>query len=231
MKVSVVIAARDAQRFIHTALESALAQTLADLEVVVVDDGSADSTAKIVREFQQRDPRVVLLQSRESRGVSAARNLGLSLAKGEWIAVLDADDAFAVNRLDRLIAHAETRSLDALADNLLLKELDSDRPDRIAYPAQWMATERLLRLGDLLDRDRPYSAYQSFGYIKPILKKSFIDRVGLSYDETVWCAEDFLLYAHALLAGARFGVLNDPLYISYWRAGSLSGDSLHFTRK
>ena len=224
MKASVIIAARDAENFISSAVSSALNQSLRDLEVIVVDDGSTDGTADVISALQRSDKRVVLRQNAVARGVSAARNIGISISKGEWIAVLDADDVFDSERLSVLISEAERRRLDLLADNLLLREMYSDRPDRIAYPDEWMLDVRLLTVSDFLQRDRPSSKYQSFGYIKPVISKQFLNDVGLRYDESVWCAEDFLLYTTAILLGGRFGTTDEALYTAYLRPGSLSAD-------
>lgn len=224
MKASIIIAAKDAADFIHTALASALGQTMADLEVIVIDDGSVDATGEVVRRFQARDPRVVLLENARATGVSAARNRGLAIARGDWIAVLDADDEYAPDRLARMVPLAEARGLDLLADNLVLRELGGSAPDETAYPAAWMADPRPLGLQDLLERDRPDSPYAMFGLIKPILRRGFLSDTGLRYRADVWCAEDFLLYAEALLKGAAFGVTEEALYIRYWREGSLSAD-------
>lgn len=89
--VSVIIPAYNAERFIAQTLESVLAQTYPNLEVLVVDDGSQDGTAAIVRQYMQRDDRIKLLQQ-PNAGVAAARNLGIHHAKGIFIAPLDADD-------------------------------------------------------------------------------------------------------------------------------------------
>lgn len=225
MKASIIIAAKNAEPFIHTALDSALTQTLTDLEVIVVNDGSSDGTGDVVRRFQRSDTRVVLLQNTQSMGVSAARNRGLDTAKGDWIAVLDADDEFTAERLAIMVEQAEERRLDLLADNMLFRELGNPAPGHVAYPGSWMADPHPLTLADLLDRDRPGSEHPMFGYIKPIIRRRFLLDANLRYREDVWCAEDFLLYAEAILKGAVFGVMDRPLYVRYWRAGSLSADT------
>ncbi|MEC4983638.1 MAG: glycosyltransferase family A protein, partial [Oscillatoria sp. PMC 1076.18] len=89
--VSVIIPAYNAEAFIERTLISVLDQTYANLEVIVVDDGSRDRTAAIVKDFAARDERVILLQQKNA-GVAAARNLAIAHAQGEFIAPIDADD-------------------------------------------------------------------------------------------------------------------------------------------
>ncbi|MBE9109975.1 glycosyltransferase family 2 protein [Nodosilinea sp. LEGE 07298] len=89
--VSVIIPAYNAERFICQTLDSVLAQAYSNLEVFVVDDGSQDDTASIVREYMQRDSRIQLLEQKNF-GVAAARNLGIEKSTGEFIAPIDADD-------------------------------------------------------------------------------------------------------------------------------------------
>lgn len=96
--VSVVIPAFDAERFIAGAVESVLSQTHANLELIVIDDGSRDDTPEIVRSVA--DPRVQLV-SGPNRGVTRARNDGLSRSRGEAIAFLDADDRWRPVKLER----------------------------------------------------------------------------------------------------------------------------------
>lgn len=95
--ISVVIPAYNSAGFIANTLQSVLAQTLPPLEILVVDDGSKDNTAEVVRGFA---PRVRLVQQANA-GPSAARNHGIRESQGEWIALLDADDSWLPNKLER----------------------------------------------------------------------------------------------------------------------------------
>jgi teichuronic acid biosynthesis glycosyltransferase TuaG len=101
VEVSVVMPAYNAQRYIAATIESVLAQTFEDFELIVVDDCSKDGTADIVREFASRDERVSLIQLSENRGAPAGpRNIGVRAAKGRWIAFLDADDLWHPRKLE-----------------------------------------------------------------------------------------------------------------------------------
>src|SRR5690606_15977961 len=105
--VSVVVPAYNAEAYLGEALRSVLAQTYELLEVLVIDDGSQDRTADIVRELAMEDERVRLLQQSNS-GVADARNLGIEHARGVYIAPLDADDLFYPQKLEAQVARMES---------------------------------------------------------------------------------------------------------------------------
>lgn len=113
VSVSVVIPAYDSADTIERAVDSALEQTLEDLEVIVVDDGSSDDTGRIVRAYD--DARVRYFEHSENRGGSAARNTGIDHAEGEYIAFLDADDEWKPTKLERQIETLEERSEEWIA--------------------------------------------------------------------------------------------------------------------
>jgi len=101
-KVSVVIPAYNAEKFIAETIQSVLNQAFQDFEVFVVNDGSKDKTPEIVQEFCSKDKRVQLI-NKENSGVSDTRNLGMSMAKGEYIALLDADDLWLPSYLEKKV--------------------------------------------------------------------------------------------------------------------------------
>lgn len=100
--VSVIIPAYNTERFIERTLHSVLNQTYKNIEVIVVDDGSQDGTAEIVKSVAQKDSRVTLLQQ-PNAGVAAARNLAIAHSTGEYIAPIDADDVWYPNNLEKQV--------------------------------------------------------------------------------------------------------------------------------
>src|SRR5205823_9776536 len=104
--VSVIIPACNAERYVGRALRSALGQTYSKLEIVLVDDGSTDSTARVVGEF--RDPRIVYLYQ-ENAGQGNARNHGLRVCKGEYVSFLDADDWYHPWKIGKQLAFLRDR--------------------------------------------------------------------------------------------------------------------------
>ena len=107
-KVSVVIPAYNAAKFIEEAIQSVLAQTQPSWELIVVDDGSTDNTAAIVQQYSLEDSRIHLIQQ-VNQGVSAARNVGVHLAQADYIAFLDADDRWLPIKLAVHLSHFQSK--------------------------------------------------------------------------------------------------------------------------
>ncbi|MCR5414951.1 MAG: glycosyltransferase [Kiritimatiellae bacterium] len=111
--VSAIIPVYNGELYVKRAVESALAQTLRDIEVICVDDGSTDGTAAILDALASSDPRVKVLH-RPNEGVSAARNAGMDAAQGRYIAFIDADDELEPEMYERLVAKAEAGNCDVV---------------------------------------------------------------------------------------------------------------------
>src|SRR5687768_6755484 len=108
MLASVVVPAFNVAGCLDRAIDSVLAQTVRDFEIIVVDDASSDATADLARRRAAQDPRIRLLQNRVNSGPSVARNHGIAAARAEWVAILDADDAYEPDRLESLCAIGES---------------------------------------------------------------------------------------------------------------------------
>lgn len=104
-KVSIVIPAYNAESTIARCLDSVLAQSYADIEVIAVDDGSRDDTLAICRSYERKDERLTVLHQ-ENGGVSSARNVALRLITGRWLCFVDSDDYVTPHYVSRLMRHA-----------------------------------------------------------------------------------------------------------------------------
>ena len=222
--VSIIVPAFDAEPFIEATLASAVGQTLRDIEIIVVDDVSRDRTAEIVAAAAARDPRIRLIRQQRNGGPSAARNTGIAAARGLWIALLDADDRYEPDRLERMLACADRHGADLVSDNLLL--VPEDRPDdtRAMIAAAILDGERPLAITEFVRRNiaDPEFPDTNYGFLKPLMRRAFLDAHAIRYDESVRFAEDFALYAHCLRAGARWWMMPQPLYRYLVRRNSLT---------
>lgn len=112
-RVSVVIPVYNRAHYVRTAIDSILAQTFTDFELLVIDDGSSDNTCDVVHSYA--DPRVQLIRNEENLGIPVTRNRGLALARGEYMAILDSDDYAYPKRLAKQVAF-----LDAHPDHVVV---------------------------------------------------------------------------------------------------------------
>ena len=104
MKVSVVMSVFNAEKYLAEAVDSILGQTSTDFELILIDDKSTDGSGKILTQYAQADPRVVILENRENMGLTKSLNRGLAVAKGEYIARMDADDISVPDRFAKQVA-------------------------------------------------------------------------------------------------------------------------------
>ncbi len=223
-QVAVIIAAWNAAGTLERAVRSAVAQTV-PVEVVVVDDASADNTAALAERLAAEDPRVRLLRQPENQGPSAARNRAIAASSAPWIAVLDSDDFMEPDRLATLIAIAAEERADFVADDIQkVSEVDPAGPRRRMWsdtPIGRIPVDAALFVNANLSSR--HGGRREMGFLKPLMSRRFLDEHGLTYDPDIRLGEDYVLYAAALIAGGRF-VLTDPAgYVAVVRPASLSG--------
>lgn len=222
-RISVIIAAYQAERFLPDAIASCKAQTLTDFEVLVVDDASPHSLEPVVENAADGDPRFKYFRLEHNQGPAAARNFALDRAEGTFVAILDADDLMAPDRLSALVSIAEDKQADIVADNMIsFQDGDDADPQGQPYfdlPDQSSTVD--IALSDLmLSGLSLYGA--SLGYSKPMIRKSAIDLSGLRYATDLRNSEDYYFLANLLAANARMVMVNEPRYFYRRYEGSLS---------
>jgi PST family polysaccharide transporter len=203
-RVSVVIAAYNCAGFIDRAIASALTQTGVQVELIIVDDASTDDTVAVLQGVAATDARVRVLLSDRNAGPSAARNRGFEAAAGDWIAVLDADDAFLPGRLEALVRTAVALHLDIVTDNFAFYSASDGTVSEPAFRVE--PANQVLDRYAFLTGARPYNVEPDFGLLKPIFNRHFWQKKELRYPTGVRHGEDFELIFTALLAGARYGL-------------------------
>jgi succinoglycan biosynthesis protein ExoU len=218
--VAVVVPACNAAATIERALGSALDQPEV-AEVVLVDDGSDDGTAQRARFADDGSGRLRII-AQPNAGPSAAVNRGQAATRAPFFCVLDADDFFLPGRLEAIF-EAAGDDWDLAADRpLILTEGQEAGPfERWTgeIPASGELTFAAFVEGNISRPDRPGA---ELGFLQPVFRRAFLEDRGLRHDEAVRLGEDYLLYAAALAAGARFRVVADAGYVIVRRAASLS---------
>lgn len=217
-KISVIIPAYNAVPYIGETLGSVFAQTFADFEVVVINDGSPDTDEfeRVLEPFRNR----IRYLKQENRGASSARNAGLRAARGEFVAFLDADDLWLPSYLEDQLRAIYERNCDLIcADALIVGESpDAGRTYFEAVMHGVLPTE--VTFLDLL------SGVQSLITSGVLVRHDLVMEVGL-FDETLRNAQDFDLWLRLARRGTRLAYQPRVLLKYRARLNSLTGDPVN----
>lgn len=205
---------------IERAILSALDSTACEVEVIVIDDASSDDSVDVVGAIA--DSRVRVLPQAVNRGPSACRNLGIEAASGEWVAILDADDWVAPERLERLLDIATSSGLDLIADN------------------QWVVNRQGEKIRQRFSSSNPFGVPNDQGFtllelaavikqagvgiLQPLIRRQFLIDSAVRYRPQFKYGEDYHLIFDLVRAGARFGYVEEPLYFAELIEGSLTSN-------
>ncbi len=221
--VSVIIAAWQAADCIERAIASALISANVRVEVVVVDDASPDEGHELVRRLAADDSRIIADRLPTNSGPSVARNRAIALARGRYIAVLDADDAMMPDRLARLVALADRTGADIVIDNMqVVDEAGQPLEPKLFLKSETFAHARDIGLATWVRFNQPMKPIDCLGYLKPLIRRCRLAKTGLVYDPALRNSEDYYLVASLLAEGARVTYTPEPGYIYTRSAGSTS---------
>jgi glycosyltransferase involved in cell wall biosynthesis len=210
--VSVIIPAHNAAEHLVETVSSALDQTYESVEVIVVNDGSTDDTGAIAAQLGSR----IRYVEQANAGPAAARNAALRVARGELIALLDADDRWRPNRLERCVEILEQRPEIGMVTtdaNLIEGGVPTEKRsygDRRRFPFPAHEDEQINEI-----------ARRNFLFVGVVFRRELVDRCG-DFDERTWGAEDYELWTRFLLSGSRAAFINEPLGWYRLSEGSLS---------
>jgi glycosyltransferase involved in cell wall biosynthesis len=184
--VSVVMPVYNAERYLHDAVDGILAQTLRDFELVVIDDGSTDSSPAILRNYASHDTRV-RVYSQANLGIASSLSRGLCLATAPYVARMDADDVSLPHRLERQVAWLRGHSAVGLVGTAYWAVDASGRRTSLHRPPQ---SDTAIRWHMLFDN--------AFCHSSVMLQKTILDARHMAYDEEMRYAQDYDLWARML---------------------------------
>jgi Glycosyl transferase family 2 len=206
----VVVAAYQAAETVAETVESALGQTLPPLEVVVCDDGSTDGLIGALGPYGDR---ISVLRQDNNRGEGAAKNAAARATRGEFVAILDADDVYLPDRLEALAELASARpDLDLLTTDAYL-EVDG-RTVRTCYSDDWSFD---------VDDQRAAILERNFVFGLAAVRRSRLLAIG-GFDETLRYATDWDCWIRLILTGSAAGLVAEPLARYRLHGTSLSAD-------
>ncbi|WP_120635830.1 glycosyltransferase [Ruegeria sp. EL01] len=217
--VSVVMSNFNGSAYLEAAITSVLNQSHSELELIVVDDASEDRSLEIIEDIAASDTRLRPIALDTNHGPAGARNAGLDAARGQWIAIVDADDLIHPQRIERMLIAAQSMGADAVADDLLC--FGSARTaGQTLLETSHIEQPQPITATDLVCSDSAIAGFTSFGYLKPLIRREKLR--SLRYDEALRLGEDFDLYFRLLIAGTNFVLLPDPTYLYRRHSGSVS---------
>lgn len=202
--LSVIIPVFNAYTYIEECLRSVLSQTLSNIEVICVDDGSDDNSLSLLLEAAKRDARIRVV-AQINGGASSARNRGIDLARGCWLAFIDPDDYYpAPNALERLLAAAEAHDVQVCGGSFSTTHPDGTKRLRFTgAQAFYTFREEGYRL--------PGDYQTDYGWIRFIYRKSLITNNKIRFPEMQWY-EDPLFYTNVMAEVERYYVIPDVVY-------------------
>ena len=218
LDASIIITSYNVERYIERAIRSALAQRDVNVEIIVVDDCSRDATWDVISAIG--DARVRTFRMERNSGPGAARNKGFAQARGEWIVVLDGDDAMEPERLARCLACARRMQADMVVDNLTVCR-EADGKEFPMFVSERFAQMQMLELPAFIRGTLAGSRY-TLGYVKPIFSAAFVREHQLQYTAQMRIGEDYMIVAEALALKARCAMEPSAGYRYTVRDGSIS---------
>lgn len=184
IKVSVVIPAYNVEKYIKQCLDSVINQTLKDIEIICINDGSKDNTLAILQEFAQKDSRIRLID-KVNEGISAARNQGMELARGEYISFIDSDDWIDENYLESLYNTAKKYNSD-LACSSIIRVTGNRKRKKLIYTKEEFSNDKNKK--NELTNAPIYSYVWNKIYNREKLLQSNVKfPVGRVYEDVIWC--------------------------------------------
>lgn len=221
-----LVPAFNATPFLERSVNSALKQTLKSVEIVIADDFSTDGTLELARRLSETHPNVRVVALPENGGPAAARNAAIAAATGEWLAILDADDAYDPDHLERLCKIAEEHRADVVLSNFSFFDPVSQVRGANGVPPQ--DPPRVVTRYEYVAHARPFLDHQDWGLLKPMLSTAFVRERSISYPTHSRHGEDFLMMLDCLLAGGRVVVSPAPTYLYTFRSSGWSRTTVDY---
>ena len=200
--ISVIIPVYNVEKYLPRCLDSVVKQTYTNLEIILIDDGSTDNSLKLCQNYAQKDKRIRIFHQ-ENQGVSAARNLGLDKATGEFITFIDSDDWVLTHYVQRLWELIQCYQTD-IALGCLIEQYDNQSPafSPRSYHSACISSEQSF-LGS--------SHHTPVNAAAKLYRKSVINK--LRFDTKFALAEDILFFLNALKHATKVASTNEPIYV------------------
>lgn len=221
-KISVIIPVYNCEKYLEDCLKSVILQTYENLEIICIDDGSKDRSLDILKEYKEKDQRIIVI-SQENSGQSCARNKGMALAKGEYISFVDADDAVSLALYEKFCdaLSSVNEDVDIYMFNACTynknQDIDNIEIDCFFNIKEWLNHKDEKTIHTFDDCTNPFSGNMSA--VNKIYKKEFLKRNNITFPENL-IFEDQYFYIKTFLCAQKIVINSESLY--KYRAGNAS---------
>lgn len=203
MKVSIVVPVYNGEKYLKNCIDSIQNQSYRELEIIIINDGSKDNSSKIIKEIAKLDNRIIYMEQ-ENRGVSFARNKGVELAEGEFIAFIDCDDSIEKNYIESLVRKCIDNNLDIVTCGYTDISMYGSIKLNDFYKGNF-----------ILSKDEfVNNIFKDVGGVLwgKIFRKEIIDRNYIRMNPDIFMCEDMIFVLQYAMKSNTFGAIDEVLY-------------------
>lgn len=214
VKISVIVPVYNVEKYIDKAVESLKNQTIGDIQIILVNDGSRDNSMEICEKHRNEDSRVNLV-NKDNGGVSSARNAGLAVAEGEYVAFLDPDDWVDKDMYEQMYNKAKSDDLDACICNFFREFGGKSVLNKMSLPKDTESDLSGYIALNMVSGDSVFDGDSNtiMGSVcRLLVKRDFIEELNLRFKEDVHIMEDLIFCLEIFLRANSVGVVEEPYY-------------------
>lgn len=219
MKLSYVVPIYNVEKYLGQCVDSILAQSFDDYEIILVDDASPDSCPRICDEYEKNFPNIVRVIHQQNKGLAGARNSGLDKALGDYIYFFDSDDFFVADGIEKIYRSAVENDADIVHSSYISYVEKDEKSEVVRSP---------IRTGDVLNHAemqkivcRNSTERTTIFVWRNLYKRSFLIENNLKFNESLRMIEDSPFNTKAFLTAERFVCIDNPIYAYRIREDSL----------
>lgn len=215
-KLSIIVPIYNVEKYVRECIDSIINQAYTNLEIILIDDGSEDSCGEICDEYAKKDARIVALHQKNA-GLSAARNLGVSAARGEYIGFVDGDDYIHTDMYKEMMLMAEKHNAD-IVECQRINFIDEETPEGIQITRGYKLLSGKEALGQLISLEKK-AGFPVYAVWDKIFKKELLENEEFPMG---YIHEEYFYDAKIFLKAKRYIILSDKLYFHRERQNSIT---------
>jgi len=210
IKVSVIVPIYNVEPYLRRSLNCLVNQTLKDIEIICINDCSPDNSLTILKEYAKKDNRIKIIDFKKNQGVSVARNSGMEIAKGEYMAFCDPDDYMDLDFCEKLYEVAKIKNADIA--KTIRKRMDIDSNIELIEP--------------LNEKIRKHKGYFSYQFQTAIYKSGMLKKHKVKFPPGIIVSQDCVFTVHAVIVAKNIYLLDNTVY--HYVRRDCSGNSAAF---